>query len=1248
MEQSVNQFTGGLQCDVNPMMLGKDVLSDALNASIITMQGNEPILQNDMGNRRINEAFLPSGYEPVGIKEYGGIIYVAAYNPVTNRSQIGSFPSPQRKIDISSEFGKSIDLDSIFDDTYKVDYLHNLECIKYDSKLIPLTNDTSLHTGDKFVVYSTNLNLLENSISNYNNVINGKVISPKNRKYTLALGVLNSQNEFVDITKSLCRWRLEIDKQRPVVKMISYENNESELYQFNDGYFIAPAEYNPGSYEAENDKELILKRQTHPANTYSYKLAGPLYLKQTLNHIQEFTYNIYGTKNENNADLVIEAFITYNCPDGIIEKGVGDDTYDGYYDNQQPMFNVFNLIEYIKNDEEEILTVLDKSNRTEGKAELISTSLLGIDINLSGNIKLNKIVKTKGKIRYINAFSEDEIYEDPKIKVTFIENDIATFDLFNDNEEELKEGIKSTLKWIPETLQNTKYNPETNTYSCKIIQRYNNVKPTDGTKFNYVIGVLADKDTPDRYLSELSDVGELDFSLFGTGIIDMKSWRFQNNYNDKTSTILYDLIAYPKYGEKFERGELRLQATKYYTFKKIEIKKIEEDKTYIIQLNKYWESEFKRLLKPEDFELYNYNGDKYIELTEKNYNKVQEENPAYPAFEYLHKYKKIDHKPDPIIIENISLNNGRNILNINWEDYGIESRTMYEASIIYTIESKDGDVKSEIKRWLLTTELFNDCYNITSNKFVQDYGDFTENTVSNENAKSLLKVKFDFTFDNTYTVLDKKVITNGKTISESQNEEPITFTTKQTISLNKSKKLNFNEELYPKYVTTIAAPQISFEYPKEGNVNYTMQYHKNYTDTNLNGKIEEIKDKKGQYEVINKDWLSWSGSSQSKFENKFVKIDNNVISNLTKIDNKKYAMVSLDWWEKSSRDQHYLKTNVGEEKIKRLYKEGDSENSDNLIQHIIKVEKVDHLFTFKLKDYMSEINEVFNGAVNEDNKEYKKLFTWGFYADAPDDSTSDMKESNPVSIKEFNTKDKQHTAGKWARVWWRTPDDTWALFQEPMDIMVDVDNKETGNVNKFFNDHIGEIIFAHYKKDKEEGEYIVPSNLTNYSIEYNETEGFIIVVMATYNEKNVIDIENPLEAVPKFQVSDNSIETEIIFTIPAISSEEFSEMKEQIVSGSFNTISGFYMGDDNNLIFQDSNGFPLNTKCIYKLEGGKLIKQNLNIYVDDDFHPDFRGILYSGKTPGTPKKRYDFGSSSGNGNTSIDYAGINLVQNVKV
>jgi len=47
-----------------------------------------------MGNEKVGTAYLASGYVPVGMKEHGGIVYVAAYNPSTGCGQIGSFPSP--------------------------------------------------------------------------------------------------------------------------------------------------------------------------------------------------------------------------------------------------------------------------------------------------------------------------------------------------------------------------------------------------------------------------------------------------------------------------------------------------------------------------------------------------------------------------------------------------------------------------------------------------------------------------------------------------------------------------------------------------------------------------------------------------------------------------------------------------------------------------------------------------------------------------------------------------------------------------------------------------------------------------------------------------------------------------------------------------------------------------------------------------------------------------------------------------
>jgi hypothetical protein len=62
MEQTTNVFNKGLQTDTHPMVQGNDTLSDALNATLVTMNGNEVVLQNDMGNAKIDNAYLPPGY----------------------------------------------------------------------------------------------------------------------------------------------------------------------------------------------------------------------------------------------------------------------------------------------------------------------------------------------------------------------------------------------------------------------------------------------------------------------------------------------------------------------------------------------------------------------------------------------------------------------------------------------------------------------------------------------------------------------------------------------------------------------------------------------------------------------------------------------------------------------------------------------------------------------------------------------------------------------------------------------------------------------------------------------------------------------------------------------------------------------------------------------------------------------------------------------------------------------------------
>jgi len=58
--------------------------------------------------------------------------------------------------------------------------------------MLPLTKNLNLRAGDKFAIYSEGLSELKNLLTNYDNIQGDKAYSPKNKKYTLQLGVLNS------------------------------------------------------------------------------------------------------------------------------------------------------------------------------------------------------------------------------------------------------------------------------------------------------------------------------------------------------------------------------------------------------------------------------------------------------------------------------------------------------------------------------------------------------------------------------------------------------------------------------------------------------------------------------------------------------------------------------------------------------------------------------------------------------------------------------------------------------------------------------------------------------------------------------------------------------------------------------------------------------------------------------------------------------------------------------------------------
>ena len=160
-----NTFGDGLIMDFAPDNTQATCLTHALNATLLTMNGNELSLQNDMGNGRVETAYLPEGYIPVGTCEFGDIIYIVSYNPITNKSQIGCFPSPERNI--SSEELRGVKTTFNLEEFTKSTEFGFRETISNSVKKV--IYDNSLNPGDKFIVHSGDIHDNISRISDYGN-----------------------------------------------------------------------------------------------------------------------------------------------------------------------------------------------------------------------------------------------------------------------------------------------------------------------------------------------------------------------------------------------------------------------------------------------------------------------------------------------------------------------------------------------------------------------------------------------------------------------------------------------------------------------------------------------------------------------------------------------------------------------------------------------------------------------------------------------------------------------------------------------------------------------------------------------------------------------------------------------------------------------------------------------------------------------------------------------------------------------
>lgn len=270
-------FSGGLVMDFAPDNTSADTLTSALNATLTTFNGNEMALQNDMGNARVETAYLPEGYVPVGTCEYGDIIYIVSYNPLLNKSQIGCFPSPERNIS-SDEIVNGGDKQQISESQFLKPVKSNFgmkEVTTTSAKFI-LTKK-NLNPGDKYIIYTDNI-FEEQYITDIGNTDHDYGKFPKYLKIHV-ISIDNSNK--IDYLDSDVIW---YDK--------ATESSRKD-------YFI-----NEINKDSTNKPDIDSYRNALSSgySVFQSKVSGKLALLVELEAIDTFscTYNIYKHVDENN------------------------------------------------------------------------------------------------------------------------------------------------------------------------------------------------------------------------------------------------------------------------------------------------------------------------------------------------------------------------------------------------------------------------------------------------------------------------------------------------------------------------------------------------------------------------------------------------------------------------------------------------------------------------------------------------------------------------------------------------------------------------------------------------------------------------------------------------------------------------------------------------------------------------------------------------------------------------------------
>lgn len=336
--EATNTFQDGLVMDLNPLTTPNTVLTSALNATFVTFNGNEYVLQNDMGNGRVETAKLPEGYIPIGTTELGGIIYIVSYNPLIDQCQIGSFPSPER---IHSGNEKDPVISKFEGGTTTVElkaenFVKNKEII--NTRVLLQISDTTFNPGDQYIVTAYPLSE-ENSENDYN--------------YQHITDCFNGLEGPRDLRLQL----ITLDSNNKVIELSPIQQFEPATDGADGSYFLLE-----GNLTEETNVENLVGNYRNIVssayNTFKSKVAGVMYIEADLEVLTsmnvthkcinvsgkkytiEFTIDTEGTSFQNIEKKLkyIKVLVSKNQSDTS-----GDPTEIKIVEGQRPSINVSGL-----------------------------------------------------------------------------------------------------------------------------------------------------------------------------------------------------------------------------------------------------------------------------------------------------------------------------------------------------------------------------------------------------------------------------------------------------------------------------------------------------------------------------------------------------------------------------------------------------------------------------------------------------------------------------------------------------------------------------------------------------------------------------------------------------------------------------------------------------------------------------------------------------------------------------------------